>query len=82
MLECILLTASEVGFPRRLFEDFIPVLGPAFGLGALGVFQALIGAQVLSHYCELFPQVSSWLLFIIGCLNVLVVSGSGMEYCR
>jgi hypothetical protein len=33
-----------------------------------------IGAQVLSHYCELFPQVSSWLLFIIGCFNIIAVS--------
>lgn len=33
-----------------------------------------IGAQVLSHYCDLFPQVSSWLLFIVGCFNILVVS--------
>ncbi|WWC66435.1 uncharacterized protein I206_100337 [Kwoniella pini CBS 10737] len=69
--ECILLTMSEIGVPRRLFEEWIPILGPAHGLGGLGVFQALIGAQVLSHYCELFPQVSSWLLFIIGCFNIL-----------
>lgn len=33
-----------------------------------------IGAQVLSHYCDLFPQVSSWLLFIIGGLNIVAVS--------
>jgi hypothetical protein len=33
-----------------------------------------IGAQVLSHYCERFPQVTSWSLFIIGCLNMLAVS--------
>lgn len=33
-----------------------------------------IGVQVLSHYCDLFPQVSSWLLFIIGCFNIFVVS--------
>ncbi len=35
-----------------------------------------IGAQVLSHFCDLFPQVASWLLFIIGCLNILVVRPS------
>ncbi|KAK4686137.1 hypothetical protein P7C73_g3994, partial [Tremellales sp. Uapishka_1] len=89
IFECLLLVLSEVGFPKRLFEEYMPVLGPAHGLGVLGIFQALqvfvicfpssllihiprsIGTQVLSHYCELFPQVSSWLLFIIGCLNVL-----------
>ncbi|WWC58546.1 uncharacterized protein I303_101089 [Kwoniella dejecticola CBS 10117] len=71
IFECILLTMSEIGIPRRLFEEWIPILGPAHGLGGLGVFQALIGAQVLSHYCELFPQVSSWLLFIVGCFNIL-----------
>ncbi|WVR05821.1 hypothetical protein IAU60_002846 [Kwoniella sp. DSM 27419] len=71
IFECVLLTMSEVGVPRRLFEEWIPILGPAHGLGGLGVFQALLGAQVLSHYCDLFPQVSSWLLFIMGCFNIL-----------
>ncbi|TYJ54965.1 hypothetical protein B9479_004377 [Cryptococcus floricola] len=71
LFECILLVMSEIGWPRRLFEYYIPSLGPAYGLGCLGVFQALIGAQVLSHYCDLFPQVSSWILFIVGCLNIL-----------
>ncbi|WRT64073.1 uncharacterized protein IL334_001001 [Kwoniella shivajii] len=71
IFECVLLTMSEIGIPRRLFEEWIPILGPAHGLGCLGVFQALIGAQVLSHYCDLFPQISSWLLFIVGCLNIL-----------
>lgn len=33
-----------------------------------------IGAQVLSHYCDRFPQVSSWMLFIVGCFNTIVVS--------
>ncbi|EIW73472.1 hypothetical protein TREMEDRAFT_67381 [Tremella mesenterica DSM 1558] len=71
IFECLLLTFAEIGFPKRLFEEFIPILGPAHGVGCLGVFEALIGAQVLSHYCDLFPQVSSWLLFIIGCLNMV-----------
>ncbi|CAD6563929.1 MAG: hypothetical protein TREMPRED_002380 [Tremellales sp. Tagirdzhanova-0007] len=71
IFECTLLTLSEIGIPKRLFEDFLPVLGPAHGLGCLGVFEALIGAQVLSHYCDPFPQVTSWLLFMMGCLNIL-----------
>jgi len=71
IFQVILLTFAEFGFPRKLFELFIPVLGPAHGLGCLGVFQALIGAQVLSHYCDRFPQVTSWLLFIVGCINII-----------
>lgn len=41
VMECLLLTLSEVGVPKRLFEESLPILGPAHGLGALGVFQAL-----------------------------------------
>jgi hypothetical protein len=37
----MLLTLSEIGIPKRLFEDFLPILGPAHGLGCLGVFEAL-----------------------------------------
>jgi hypothetical protein len=41
VFECILLTLSEVGIPRKFFENYMPVLGPSHGLGCLGVFQAL-----------------------------------------
>jgi hypothetical protein len=41
VFECLLLTFSETGFPKRLFEEYLPILGPAHGLGCLGVFQAL-----------------------------------------
>ena len=41
VFECILLTLSEIGVPKMLFESFIPVLGPQHGLGCLGVFEAL-----------------------------------------
>jgi len=41
VFECLLLTLSEMGVPKRLFEEFLPILGPAHGLGCLGVFQAL-----------------------------------------
>ena len=41
MFECLLLTLSETGFPKRLFEEYLPILGPTHGLGCLGVFQAL-----------------------------------------
>lgn len=33
-----------------------------------------IASSVLSHYSDLFPQVSSWFLFSVGCLNMLAVS--------
>jgi hypothetical protein len=46
VFECLLLTMSETGFPKRLFEEYLPILGPAHGLGCLGVFQAL---YVLSY---------------------------------
>lgn len=39
--ECLLLVLSELGIPRKIFETFLPILGPAHGLGCLGVFQAL-----------------------------------------
>ncbi len=41
VFECMLLTLSEVGVPKRFFEQFLPILGPAHGLGSLGAFQAL-----------------------------------------
>ena len=41
VFECMLLTLSEIGVPKRIFENFLPILGPAHGLGCLGVFQAL-----------------------------------------
>ncbi|KAL7423023.1 hypothetical protein Q5752_002322 [Cryptotrichosporon argae] len=71
LFECVLLVASEIGVPRRLFDTFIPVLGSQHGLGCLGALQALVGASVLSHYCDVFSQVSAWILFIIGCLNMV-----------
>lgn len=36
--------------------------------------QCWIAANVLSKWVEKFEQVSGWLLFILGCLNLLVVS--------
>nr|ODN86503.1 hypothetical protein L203_04205 [Cryptococcus depauperatus CBS 7841] len=71
LFECLLLIMSEIGVPKCLFNEFIPMLGSAYGLGCLGVFQALVGVQVLSHYCDSFPQISNWILFIVGCFNIL-----------
>ena len=41
VIGCLVLTLSEIGIPKKLFENFVPILGPAHGLGALGVFQCL-----------------------------------------
>jgi hypothetical protein len=52
VFECLLLTLSETGFPKRLFEDYLPILGPAHGLGCLGVFQALYVISYASQVRE------------------------------
>ncbi|KAJ3011519.1 hypothetical protein NUW54_g2145 [Trametes sanguinea] len=44
IFQVIVLIMSEVGWPAAFFERYFPVLGPNFGLGALGIFQCLIGA--------------------------------------
>lgn len=41
ILEVIALILSELGWPAVFFEHYFPVLGPDFGLGALGIFQGL-----------------------------------------
>ena len=41
VMETVLLIAAEVGFPRQLFQIFLPMLGPEHGLGCLGAFQTL-----------------------------------------
>lgn len=63
---------AEIGWPSHFFDRFFPVLGRDFGLGALGIFQALIGAAVLSHHVDDFALVSAFFLFSLGCLNMLV----------
>jgi len=72
IFQAIVLILSEFGFPATLFDRFFPVLGKDFGLGALGVMQMLIGAAILSHRVDTFTLVSAFLLFSIGCLNVLL----------
>ena len=72
--QVIALTLSELGWPMRFFEAYFPVLGRNFGVGALGVIQCLLGAAVLSHHVDDFALVSAFLLFSVGCLNILIVS--------
>ncbi|KAI0062356.1 hypothetical protein BV25DRAFT_1825807 [Artomyces pyxidatus] len=71
IFQVIFLLLSEVGWPIVFFDRFFPVLGSEFGLGALGVFQCLIGAAILSHHVDDFTLVSAFLLFSIGCVNIL-----------
>ena len=72
IFQVIVLILSEVGWPARFFQTYFPVLGPDFGLGALGIFQCLIGATILSHHVDDFTLVAAFFLFSIGCLNMLI----------
>jgi hypothetical protein len=70
--QVIILTLSECSWPMSAFDRFFPVLGTAFGLGPLGVFECLIGATILSHFVDDFALVAAFFLFSIGCLNILL----------
>ncbi|KAJ7171956.1 hypothetical protein C8R46DRAFT_894377, partial [Mycena filopes] len=72
IFQVIILLLSEVRWPAVFFDRFFPVLGDDFGLGSLGIFQCLIGAQILSHHVDDFTLVSAFFLFSIGCLNILL----------
>lgn len=74
ILEVIILLLAELSHPiiSRFFDRFFPVLGPNFGLGALGVFECLIGATILSHHVDDFSLVSAFFLFSVGCINILL----------
>ncbi|KAG6849534.1 hypothetical protein H0H93_007690 [Arthromyces matolae] len=63
---------SEIGWPAPFFDQYFPVLGSNFGLGALGIFQCLISTQILSHHVDDFTLVSAFFLFSIGCVNMLL----------
>lgn len=73
MVEVTMLILSEasLGAPMRFFDTYFPVLGHAFGLGPLGIFQMLIGASILSHHVDDFTLVAAFLLFALGCVNAL-----------
>jgi len=70
IFQLVFLLLSEISWPMVFFDRFFPVLGSDFGLGALGVFQGLIGATILSHHVGKFSLVSAFLLFSVGCLNI------------
>ncbi|KIJ69198.1 hypothetical protein HYDPIDRAFT_123409 [Hydnomerulius pinastri MD-312] len=72
IFQVIILILSEVGWPAAFFDRFFPVLGTSFGLGALGIFQGLIGAAVLSQHVDDFTLVAAFFLFVVGCMNMLL----------
>ena len=72
ILEIVALILSEVGWPMRFFDVYFPVLGSDFGLGPLGIFQALISATILSHHVDDFTLVAAFLLFSISCVNMFL----------
>ncbi|KAG2052863.1 hypothetical protein BDR06DRAFT_989962 [Suillus hirtellus] len=72
IFQVVILFLSEIGWPSPFFDRFFPVLGPGFGLGALGIFQGLIGAAVLSQHVDDFTLVSAFFLFVLGCINMFL----------
>lgn len=72
IFQVVILFLSEIGWPSAFFDRFFPVLGTGFGLGALGIFQGLIGAAVLSQHVDDFTLVSAFFLFVLGCINMFL----------
>ncbi|KAG1728622.1 uncharacterized protein EDB91DRAFT_1313618 [Suillus paluster] len=72
IFQVVILILSEIGWPSSFFDRFFPVLGSGFGLGALGIFQGLIGAAVLSQHVDDFTLVSAFFLFVLGCINMFI----------
>jgi hypothetical protein len=72
IIQCVILFASEIGWPEVFFARFFPVLGNDFGVGATGVIECLLGAAVLSHHVDTFAMVSAFLIFSIGILNIIL----------
>lgn len=71
--QTVVLIMAELEYPSEMFDRFFPVLGSGFGVGALGLFQVFIGAAVLSHHVNQFTLGSAFFLFVVGCINALVV---------
>ncbi|KAG5644233.1 hypothetical protein DXG03_008828 [Asterophora parasitica] len=72
IFQTVVLLLSELSWPKEFFEHYFPVLGDGFGLGALGIFQALISTQILSHHVDDFTLVAAFFLFALGCVNMLL----------
>lgn len=73
IFQTVVLIMAELEYPSSIFDRFFPVLGSEFGVGALGLFQVFIGAAVLSHHVDQFTLGSAFFLFVVGCINAIVV---------
>jgi len=73
IFQTVVLIMAELEYPSEMFDRFFPVLGSGFGVGALGLFQVFIGAAVLSHHVNQFTLGSAFFLFVVGCINAIVV---------
>ena len=73
IFQTFVLIMAELECPSKIFDRFFPVLGSEFGVGALGLFQVFIGAAVLSHHVNHFTLGSAFFLFVVGCVNAIVV---------
>jgi hypothetical protein len=74
----LILLPTELVIPvkklTQFYIDYIPIISPAHGLGILGVIQCWISSTVLSKYVQKFEQASGFICFVVGCLNILMVS--------
>jgi hypothetical protein len=73
IFQTVVLIMAELEYPSEIFDRFFPVLGSEFGVGALGLFEVFIGAAVLSHHVNNFTLGSAFFLFVVGCINAIVV---------
>jgi len=71
--QTVVLIMAELEYPSEMFDRFFPVLGGEFGVGALGLFEVFIGAAVLSHHVNNFTLGSAFFLFVVGCINAIVL---------
>ncbi|EJU00295.1 hypothetical protein DACRYDRAFT_23234 [Dacryopinax primogenitus] len=75
LFQCLILLWSELGFYEHILKEYMPILGPDFGVWTLGAMQCMISAVVLSHHVDEFPLVSAFFLFAVGCLNIIIGLG-------
>ncbi|GAA5935518.1 uncharacterized protein JCM15063_001062 [Sporobolomyces koalae] len=69
---------------ERWWTYAFPPFGHEFGTGVLGAVQVFMECIVLSHAVGKLTQVSGWILFVIGILNLLcgLAFGSRLKVIR
>jgi len=73
IFQTVVLIMAELEYPSDMFDRIFPVLGSEFGVGALGLFQVFIGAAILSHHVNQFTLGAAFFLFVVGCVNAIVI---------